>query len=334
MAGTKRKGTGNERPSTSKRAKSAVATTKVTTATTAAKNSSVPAAASVPGPSSGKNTVAVLPANKPERFSPELPSPFTGKFDLYATQLEFLQSEYLSKGATAPNYKAVFEKILFYQAKPDFTLRCALIADPVDPTESVGVISCSQFINPISDEELKPIHILDGKTKPSVKFGASESAHASTVGAGVGYEAKVELDVNGEGCGCGMISSGKGIFKMRKVWADEHGKELFEGYVSLKVVYGPTLRRKRFGTGASYSVTFWAVRALKKNGEEVGIDAGSGTYMSSGVSSGSYDDLGIYDLDLDDEDDEDDDYTSGRFGRGGYVDGDEDEDDDDDDEFY
>ncbi|TDL20185.1 hypothetical protein BD410DRAFT_791286 [Rickenella mellea] len=210
--------------------------------------------------------------NEAEFFSPELPSPFTGKFDLYATELSFLESEYLPKGATSPNYKAVFEKILFYQAKPDFSLRCALIAHPVGGTGSIGRLSCSSFVNPISGEELGPIYIIGGQTKPSVNFGAVASAHSSTVGVGIGYEAKVDLDVKGGGCSCGMISSGVGSFKMRKVWAAEDGKELFEGYVSLKVVYGRALRRKGFGNGDSFSVPFWAVRALKVDGREVGID--------------------------------------------------------------
>jgi hypothetical protein len=227
-----------------------------------------------------------------------LDSPLTGKFDLYSTQLSFLRSEYTPKGATAPNFQAVYEKILFYQAKPDFSFRCALRTEAGDDSTSQGQFACSQVVDPMGDEPLEPLYIVHGQTKSSVKFGAKESAHPSTVGSGWGYEAKIELDMDGDGFGCGMINSGRGTFKMRKVWVapDDDTKELFEGYWTLKIVYGPTLRRKGFGTSNSYSGPFWGVRALKKNGEEVGIDPGDGEYVSSLTSfrdEGSYSDEGL-----------------------------------------
>ncbi|TDL20191.1 hypothetical protein BD410DRAFT_704318, partial [Rickenella mellea] len=79
---------------------------------------------------------------------------------------------------------------------------------------------------------------------------------------------------------CGMIKSGRGVIKMRKVWADEDSgeKELFEGYFAFKVVYGSSLRSMGFGSNELYKLKFWAVRALKKDGKEVGIDPGKGTY--------------------------------------------------------
>jgi hypothetical protein len=222
----------------------------------------------------------------------------TGKFDLYSTRLPFLVSEYLPKGAKTPNFRAVYEKILFYQAKPDFSMRCAL-------REEAGQFACSNVVNPISDEPLEPLCIVGGRTKESVKFDQTQSAHPSTVGTGWGYEAKIELDT--ANAGCGMITSAKGTFKLRKVWGalgnDGNESELFEGYWSLKVVYGPTLRRKGFGTGDSYGGSFWGVRALKKDGKEVGIDAGDGSYMSTSlyglVGEEDVDDDGF--LEFDDE---------------------------------
>jgi hypothetical protein len=198
---------------------------------------------------------------------------------MYSARLPFLHSEYLPKDAKKPNFQAVYDKILFYQAKPDFTLRCALRTVHGRESMSQGRLECSSVTNPISDEILEPLCITNGLINDSVTFNAQESIHPTTVGDGAGYEAKIMLDQGGsESCGCGMINSAKGILKMRKVWEapGEPEKELFEGYWSLKVNYGPTLRRKGFGTGDSYDSPIWAVRALTKDGEEVGIDAGDG----------------------------------------------------------
>jgi hypothetical protein len=130
--------------------------------------------------------------------------------------------------------------------------------------------------------------------------------------------------------GCGMINSASGIFKLRKVWQglgdDGKESELFEGYWTLKVAYGPTLRRKGFGTGASYSGSFWGVRALKKDGKEIGIDAGDGTYMST---SSSYGFTGGEDLDFEQDGfDEFDGYGSGpgNFDDYGHGTGDDSDD--------
>jgi hypothetical protein len=70
------------------------------------------------------------------------------------------------------------------------------------------------------------------------------------------------------------------IFKLWKGWGvpaaeDTDDVELFEGYWNHKVVHRPMLRRKGFGSGGSYyNGLFWAVRAAKKDGKEVRIDAG------------------------------------------------------------
>jgi hypothetical protein len=62
--------------------------------------------------------------------------------------------------------------------------------------------------------------------------------------------------------GC-MVASSSGKFKMRKVWDDGEDKELFEGYMDLKVRYSGLLARKGFGKVDSYNMTFWAVRKVE-----------------------------------------------------------------------
>jgi len=130
-----------------------------------------------------------------------------------------------------------------------------------------------------------------------------------------------------------MISTARGVFKLRKVWVAPGNdgtteSELFEGYWTLKVVYGPTLRRKGFGSGELYSGSFWGVRALKKDGVEVGIDAGDGMY----VSTSSYGFMS--DSDEDEFDSDEDEFDSDEFGFGdgefeddyGYDDSEEEDD--------
>ncbi|KAI0327345.1 hypothetical protein GY45DRAFT_1373234 [Cubamyces sp. BRFM 1775] len=123
------------------------------------------------------------PSHRAEPAAPR----FEGKFDLYSTQLPFLMSEYLPAGASKPDFSAVHDKILFYQAKPDFSLRVVL------GTDGEGCLACSQIANPISDEELEPI-MISGAMKRNVRFNAEEAAHASTIGTGEGFEGKLTLE--------------------------------------------------------------------------------------------------------------------------------------------
>jgi hypothetical protein len=211
-------------------------------------------------------------------------SPLTGKFDLYSTTLSLLRCEYLPEGATAPDFRAVFNTILFFQKKPEFTLQCALRPDPTTPesSKSVGRLKFSAIKSPFTREVLESIHIIQGETKNDVSFDTSESGHPSTVGKGIGYEAQLAIDANAHECILGEITSGTGTIKMRKVWEEAPGgRELFEGYWTFTLVYGPMMRR--FGSGAdkSFGSPFWALRALKRQGEEMGIDAGAGNYNPS-----------------------------------------------------
>lgn len=61
------------------------------------------------------------------RVTQPIPTPeFKGNFDLYSMRLPFLQKVFVPAGTSAPQYEALFNLILTYQAKPDLTARCFL----------------------------------------------------------------------------------------------------------------------------------------------------------------------------------------------------------------
>ncbi|KAA1473120.1 hypothetical protein DENSPDRAFT_839549 [Dentipellis sp. KUC8613] len=266
-----------------KKAKTAAAASKDTTRTEKVITSATPAAndpaqakpdasgdtVSADAPAPAKKTTSASAAKptaaaaKSQPAGPLLPR-FTGKFDLYSTQLPFLKTKYLPKGVSQPSFAAVHKEILLYQAKDDFSMRMVL-SDEGDG----GLFTCNQIVNPMSEEELGPVDVVRGAAG-KVKFGADEVAHAGLVGTAQGWSAKMILDERN--CGC-FINGGAGSVKMRRVWASEGGEELFEGYWTLKVKYSATMARKGFGRGDSYSGGFWAVRARKDaEGNEIGIE--------------------------------------------------------------
>lgn len=214
---------------------------------------------------------------------------FVGKFDLYSTELPFLTKHYLPAGAKKPQFEAVYNEILVWQAKPDFSIRIALLEDAPDkPVAKHGMFSTDVIYNPLSGEKITPIHIVHGAAK-TISFSAQETLHQSMVGQAPGYIARLELDADEcDQCHCGMINSGAGSLKMRKVWEGTsktgEKQELFEGYFFFKTQNGATLRRKNWGAATPHSSGFWGVRALKnKKGEEIGIDAGDGSYKANGT---------------------------------------------------
>ncbi|KAI0058146.1 hypothetical protein BV25DRAFT_1295369 [Artomyces pyxidatus] len=212
-----------------------------------------------------------------------LPAQFSGKFDLFTTTFRPLSSAYLPEGATAPHFEDLVKGVLLRQAIPDISIRVTLPSDAMAPKS--GIFACPSITNPMSDEEVEPIRILDCKTQ-DVSFGENEAVHGSTVGKGVGILAKLRLDTDND---C-MMDSGLGTFKIRKVWegkvrtegsVSDQTVELFEGYWTIKVrdvlvqhllvhvlrlpklQYSSLLRRKGFGSGNAGEGAFWGVRALK-----------------------------------------------------------------------
>lgn len=228
---------------------------------------------------------------------------YRGRFDLYSTRRSVLKDKYLPKGAKTPLYEAVYTEILTWQAKSDKSGQIALRSDANSPDlpGASGMFSCLAIANPMSDEPFEyPIHIHHGQGA-KVHFSASEAAHSSGTGQFDGYTARLEMDTDdADECMGGAVSSGAGQFKMHKVWEKVDGdvvKELFEGYWDLKVKNGPLLKRKGWGGSLDFSTPFWAVRARRdKEGNEIGIDAGTGYFSSSAAFGG---------LDFDEDDEED-----------------------------
>ncbi|KAJ3548687.1 hypothetical protein NM688_g5263 [Phlebia brevispora] len=275
------------------------------------------------GEKSPAQPVAATANNNTSAETPASPG-FIGKFDLYSTLLSFLQKKYLPQGATKPQFEAVYKEILKYQAKNDQSMRIALAARSSDAqTGEYGMFSCPIVTNPLTDEELTPIHVIKGEAT-TVTFLKTETAHASTVGTSSGFIARLELDTDGnDHCDCGgMVDKGEGTLKMHKVWEGkgENGEkvELFEGYFLFTIKNGPTLRRKGFGNSMPFSSPFWGVRARKnKKGEEIGIDAGDGSYWSVGSLLKDYG-VGDFEDDLDSDEESSEDFDHCAFGSRYY----------------
>ncbi|CAL1703085.1 unnamed protein product [Somion occarium] len=210
---------------------------------------------------------------------------FRGKFDLYACILPFLKSEYQPSGTTTPQYKAVYEKILTYQAKRDFSMQLTLgdgenVEGEVEMVPKFGRFQSINMVNPMSEEVVEDILVTNGAISADVELDDSESAHPSTVGKGFGYEAELQLDPN---CGDCMLSAGSGSIKLRKVWEEESKDrnkrpvELFEGHFTFNLRYSRLLSSRGHGSGDESDYAFWAVRALTDDiGKEIGLPGYSG----------------------------------------------------------
>lgn len=205
---------------------------------------------------------------------------YAGNFDIYGMNLPFLKKVYLPKDT--PQFEALYNEIMTFQAKPDFSGRCYF---------PPGVSGDGSFVSnavaePMGDEAYEIA--LTGLTKKEISFNQAELSKfpdpASTRSVGPGIKATVELA--DDGC---MPSSGRGEMKMKRVWTKEvnvaedvtgvkssheysGSQELFEGVFTLKVKYSGMLKRKGFGSGEDYKFGFWAVRArIDETGKEVGL---------------------------------------------------------------
>ncbi|KAI9570721.1 hypothetical protein HD554DRAFT_2214942 [Boletus coccyginus] len=178
----------------------------------------------------------------------------------------------LPQGATAPNYSAVYDRILASQAKHDYTARCFLaLQDTSSSAPPHGRFESAIVLDPMAE---RPFDItLDSFTyKKSLSFTPTERSsfrvpEHSTPGPGlVGH--------TGLAPACG-IKSAKGVFKIKRVWTKEQDdtvKELFEGFFSFSVCYDSMYRKAGHGNGAKYKFAFWGVRAMKDNtGKEIGL---------------------------------------------------------------
>ncbi|KAF7362895.1 hypothetical protein MVEN_00639900 [Mycena venus] len=209
------------------------------------------------------------------------PNP-SGKFDLYAMELPFLAKAYLPPGQAEPQFGALYDTILTYQAKPDFTARCAIPEAPFgkdtdgagEENEKRGRLESAVLEDPMEgmpwDIALVDLSLADPLVFPPAERKQFASLPQTNCGAGI--QGRTVLAA--EHCG---VQRADGVFRMQRVWTGERdGKavELWEGYLSFDVVHGGMYRRKGHGSGEKIGFPFWAVRARKgEDGNEIGLHA-------------------------------------------------------------
>jgi hypothetical protein len=59
--------------------------------------------------------------------------------------------------------------------------------------------------------------------------------------------------------------SAESFIKLRKFWENEKGKELFEGFWEVEVVYNEVLRRTGYGERQDYRGSFWAIEGMSQH---------------------------------------------------------------------
>ncbi|KAJ7699557.1 hypothetical protein B0H17DRAFT_863455, partial [Mycena rosella] len=183
----------------------------------------------------------------------------SGKFDLYAMELPFLSSVYLPKGKSEPQFAALYQTILKYQAKPDST---AQVLIPAAPFAKAGRLRSAAIEDPMEGLPWG-IAIADLTFVEQLKFSAAECAGFLTPPeSGPGVAGRTRLaDAH-----CGVQSAG-GVFRMKHAWTgkgqaqDGTDVDIFEGYLSFNVVHSALYRRKGHGSGDKIGFAFWAVRA-------------------------------------------------------------------------
>ncbi|KAJ7022717.1 hypothetical protein C8F04DRAFT_1272302 [Mycena alexandri] len=201
--------------------------------------------------------------------------PLVGKFDIYAMELPFLAKAYLPTSTAEPQFGALYDTILTYQAKSDFTARCVLPASKEDSdkeNDKPGRLSSAVLKDPMEGMPWD-ISLVDLQRVEPVVFLAKEQKEFATpprTDCGAGIEGHTVL----EDSNCGVQSAG-GVFRMQRAWTEDRGGEnveVFEGYLSFDVVYSGMYRRKGHGSGQKIGFSFWAVRARKgADGSEIGL---------------------------------------------------------------
>ncbi|KAF8555423.1 hypothetical protein OG21DRAFT_1570676 [Imleria badia] len=199
---------------------------------------------------------------------------FSGNFDLYGMYLPFLALLCLPHGATTPNYSAVYDKILASQAKHDYTARCFLAPHGTSSSAPPhGRFESAIVLDPMAE---RPFDItLDAFTyktlltfTPTERLSFQAPEHSTPSPGLVGH--------TGLSLACGIKSS-KGVFKIKRVWANEQDgvvKEFFEGFFSFSVCYDSMYRKAGHGNGATgkFKFAFWGVRTMKDNtSKEIGL---------------------------------------------------------------
>ena len=136
-----------------------------------------------------------------------------GNFDIYAMNLDFLKKPYLAQGANKPQHEAVYNEILTWQAKPDYTGRCYLSS----PTTTVPSRFESRGIRDPMEETPFDIVVHSVKRVGNLTFTQTELAtFASPTTTFTGPGITGALSLAEAQCG---IQSSSGTIKMHRVWS-------------------------------------------------------------------------------------------------------------------
>ncbi|KAJ7434730.1 hypothetical protein FB451DRAFT_1063161, partial [Mycena latifolia] len=192
----------------------------------------------------------------------ESPS-LAGKFDLYAMELPFLSEVYLPEGETKPQFAVLYQTILKYQAKPDFTAQCVL-----PETGTAGRLASAALEDPMEglpwDIALKDLARVDKLVFPPVERALFVTPPREGV---PGIAGRTGL-ARGH---CG-VQAASGVFRMQHAWTGSGGEQIFEGYMSFNVAHSALYQRKGHGSGDEIDFAFWAVRARRDaQGREIGL---------------------------------------------------------------
>ncbi|KAG2088689.1 uncharacterized protein F5147DRAFT_726787 [Suillus discolor] len=261
-----------------------------------------------PTPPPEKPLIAILPPPLPKSLhalNSHPPAIFSGNFDLYGMYLPFLVKAYLPPGSTSPDYAAVYDTILAYQSKHDYTARCFLsLSSDTGRAESVSIF------DPMME---RPFDVLISNLKHRAELTFTSSERASFLAPEHSPVSPGVIGQAGLPPQCG-VKNAKGIWKMKRVWVGEGvvgecenvgdgttidcvgeaadsstkanagkkaskavKKELFEGFFSFSVSYDQMYRKAGHGSGSTCRFAFWGVRAMKDNtGKEIGLGPGKG----------------------------------------------------------
>ena len=209
--------------------------------------------------------------------------------------LPFLKKEYLPTNTTSPQYDAVYNAILTYQAKNDKTARCYLASPTSTDPKDISRFSSRLMEDPMED---MPFDIMIDPARHHASLTFTEHELSSfeapeAIPEGPGISGEMEL-ADSHHCG---IQSASGVFKIKRVWTkpnpdvDGGFVELFEGFLSFDVSYSGLYRRKGHGIGNNVEFAFWGVRArTDKDGKEIGLCpmipvSASGEQVGDGVTS-------------------------------------------------
>lgn len=203
---------------------------------------------------------------------------FAGNFDLYDMSLPFLKDAFLGTGLARamplPNYQALYDEMISYQLRNDYTAQFYLAAANDNDRGAPSQMKARG----IMDEKERPrdIRLLDLREVDHVVFEGSERGFFHCM-----EDIPDGMGVVGETSTLG--GGGQGIFKLTRAWVelDEgegEGKAPAESGLPVK---GKSTRPKEVfegcfklgfpGGGKTHQSAFWAVRARVERRKELGL---------------------------------------------------------------